>query len=76
MLISDKIHAVEEFLDWREEHDPTGNILRCLEEWAAALRTAKRAEFFAQIHSLALAAEAGAEDPANLARYILEHVDG
>lgn len=49
MTTDEKIQAVEEFLDWRENTDPTAPPARLVEKWRSALEGADDAATLAEI---------------------------
>lgn len=72
--IDEKVEAVEEFLDWRENTDPHTSPDRLVEAWRAALNTADVHALLASYRKDAAFAQGNAEDALKLAERIVDGI--
>lgn len=71
----EKIQAVEAFLDWRENTDPTAALTdQLVERWRSALEIADAATLLAEYRKDAAFAKGNAEDALKLAERIVDGI--
>lgn len=76
MSIDEKVSAVEEFLDWREETGAVSLLRESLSDWRVALIEFDRANLLRDLRDRAQWALDNPDEALKLADYILESVDG